>query len=126
MPLSQEPETQLDEIVAQLERWNVEADALRAVAQGARQNDASSSMAVDAADETHARLMQLVEQLDRALTATPAGHQAFSDLLHVQGIALNLLESIGNSLDALQLVTVLRVSDPRTIPHQASGLVAAE
>jgi hypothetical protein len=43
--------------------------------------------------------MSLIDDLDLALDRLPPGHAEFGAVLAVQGAALALLESVGNSLD---------------------------
>lgn len=92
----------LDGIRAMLATWNEEADRFRAAAAAARKGgEAPQSVVVAAAEEAHDGLIGLLDDIDRALDALPAGHASYSALLHVQNAAIAVLESVGNSLDQL-------------------------
>jgi hypothetical protein len=120
------PENHLEGISALLETWNAEADGFRAAALAARHGESPSSVVVAAADETHGRLLQLIEDIDQAMGRVPPGHQIFASLLQAQLVATNLLESISNSLDVLERFTVVQMSEPKTIAHEPPRLLAAE
>jgi hypothetical protein len=92
----------LDGMRAMLTAWNEEADHFRAAATAARQGGAPpDSVLIGTAEDAHDGLMGLLDDIDRALDALPAGHLNYSALLQIQNGAIAVLESVGNSLDEL-------------------------
>ena len=107
----------LDAIQALLATWNGEADRFRSVASAARKGEQPPSTTVAAAEEAHDGLIALLDDMDRALEALPAGHAQFATLLQAQTSAAALLESVGQSLDVLSQFTTSAVPEPLHIVH---------
>jgi len=91
----------LDGIRAMLDVWNDEVDRLRTAALASHKGEASSSVTVAAAEEAHDALIAMLDDIDRALEALPAGERGFAALLNLQMRTMALLESVGNSMDLL-------------------------
>jgi hypothetical protein len=94
-----EAKDRLHEIEVRLAGWAEDADRFRRAAIAARRGTPQSVTLADAAEEVRDELMSLVDDLDLALDRLPPGHAEFGAVLAVQGAALALLESVGNSLD---------------------------
>lgn len=94
-------ENRLPAIQLLLEGWNGEADRIRATAIGARKGERPTLADVSAAEHTHGKLSELLEDLDRAIDAVAPGHAETSWLLRARVTTGSLLESIGTSLDML-------------------------
>lgn len=89
----------LHDIEARLAAWAEDADRFRGAAVAARRGTPYPRTLANAAEEVRDELMGLIDDLDLALDRLPAGHTEFGAVLAVQGTALALLESVGNSLD---------------------------
>jgi hypothetical protein len=98
-----------------LDGWNAEADRFRAAAIGTRHGDVPSPNLLEAMDEAHDGLMELIGDIDRALERTAPGHQERGALLQMQVTALSLSESIGRSQDMLDRALP---SDPMAAGHE--------
>lgn len=114
----------LDAIRAVLDNWNGEADRFRQASIAARQGEAPGSLLMSAVEETREGLMNLLDEIDRALDALPVGHSEFAGLLMAQKTAIALLESVGHSHDVLDSFTSAPEAAPVRIPHELR--VAAE
>jgi hypothetical protein len=115
----------LEAVAAQLDQWDGEADRIRSVALAVRQGTAPSEALLAAAEDARDGLTSLIDELDRALEAAPAGHESFAKLLRAQKRALALSESIGNSLDLLAECPAVPISEPASVGHP-DALQAAE
>jgi hypothetical protein len=122
------PEAQdgLAGVLALLDGWNGEADAFRAAAAATHNGGAPSSSLVEAAEGMHDGLLELMADIDEALERLPPGHREFAALLRAQNMALNLIESVGNSLDVLERYVATPMDAPRRIEHRAARLDAAQ
>ena len=115
-------EDRLHSITAQLAAWSEEADRFRMAAIAARRGDTQPHQLLDAADEVHDGLAELMADLDRALDVLPAGHADFGALLRMQSKTLALLESVGTSLDVLVDVAAdARQADAPIAPPAAAA-----
>jgi hypothetical protein len=112
-------------IYAMLANWDREADRFRAAATAALRGETPSSLVVAAVEEAHDGLINLLDQMDRALAELASGSAEFAQMLRAQTMALGLLESIGTSLDRLDRYVADQVAGPHRIAHEPV-LVAAE
>lgn len=116
------PRSAISAISSLLDSWNLEADAFRAAAVAARKGRSPGSGIVAAARNAQDGLSTLLEEIDTALVALPAGHPDFRDLLHAQVAALALHESISTSLDVLERFTTAPSLEPLHIVHPRPAL----
>ena len=100
-----------------LDCWNNEADYFRRMAQAARHGTPPPAGVVAAALEAQDGLAQVLERIDQALAALPAGHEDFRELLQAQITALSLRESIAHSADVLDAYVPTPGSEARVIRH---------
>ena len=100
-----------------LESWNAEADYFRRVALSARQGTPPPAGVVAAAFEAREAISSVLDQIDQALTALPAGHPDFRDLLQARISATALSESIAQSFDMLDAYVPIPGSEARVIRH---------
>lgn len=100
-----------------LDSWNAEADYFRRVAQAARAGTAPPSGVVAAAQQALDGLRTLLDQIDQALSALPAGHPDFRELLQAQITGFALTESIAHSADVLDAFVPESGREARTIRH---------
>jgi len=105
-----------------LDSWNTEADYFRRVALAARQGTPPPTGAVSAALEAREGIESVLDQIDQTLTALPAGHPDFRELLQAQIVALALSESIAHSFDVLDTYVPIPGSEARVIRHAESRL----
>ena len=111
------PQPALGGVRPLLECWNAEADYFRRVALAARHGTAPPAGAVAAALAAQQGITDVLDQIDQALTALPAGHPDFRDLLQAQITALSLRESIAHSVDVLDAYVPEPGSEIRVIRH---------
>lgn len=117
-------EQRLAGIERQLDSWNTEADRFRLAAVAARHGEQPTSALLAAAEEAHDGLITLLEEMDGALAGLPAGHRDFGELLKAQVTAVALLESVTNSLEALERFVTEPVPEATLIEHDLR--IAAE
>jgi hypothetical protein len=91
-----------------LDGWNGEADRFRAAAIGTRHGNAPSPDLLEAMDDVHDGLMELIGDIDRALERAAPGQQERGILLQMQVTALALSESIGRSQDMMDVALPAR------------------
>ncbi|MEO6015403.1 MAG: hypothetical protein ABIQ30_17680 [Devosia sp.] len=106
-----------------LDRLSAEVDRFRIAAFATRSGEKPSSRMVGAADDVHAALMNMLEELDTSFSDLQPGHPDFSILLTAQTKALGLLESVSNSHDVLANFVAEEVAEPITI-YRASRIAA--
>ena len=112
-----QPQWPLGGIFLALDGWNAEADRFRLAASGAQNGTAPSALVVAAAEEARDGLVTLLDEIDGALDALPAGHPDFSGLLQAQNASISLYESIGCSLDRLDRFVAVPSPVPTRIAH---------
>lgn len=120
-----QPDPALSGICAMLNSWNAEADYFRVASNAARAGETPTAAVIAAAETAQAGLAGLLEDIDLALDAVPAGHPDFSELLRAQIAALALHESIELSLAVLDRFSGTASPLPTTIPHARPALAVA-
>jgi len=111
----------LDAIALALSSWNAQADHFREAARSGQ----SDALTLAAAHEAYDAIGALIGRMDEAFLELKPGHPGYSPLLRMLNTALALEESIGRSLDALDMVREdVAVEAPVRLDHRTDAIWA--